>query len=132
MIDKFYLFSDLNRDGKTYELEKVYTEWASTSTKIISMTDDEDAYLFSMQLMLGSMQIIPFQKFHDDYWCDFTYKKASVRDYLAGFIFCTHPQFLDFMIDYQGDLKWQKLQRERQHWSQEESQWILPTLDGFR
>lgn len=115
MIEHFYLFSELNRDGKTWTLEEAF-DWKPC--KIISMGDDEDAYLFSMQLMLGEATILPFQKFHDDYWCDGNYKKSALRDFLAGVIFCTDPGFLDYMMDYQGDLKWHKFRREKEHWSQ--------------
>lgn len=129
MIDHLYLFSDLNRDAKNWSLEDTF---AWKPCKIISMGDDEDAYLFSMQFMLGEAKIIPFQKFHDDYWCDLNYKKKPLKDFLGGHIFCSHPQFLEYMMDYRGDLKWQKAMREKQHWSQQESQWILPSLDLFR
>ena len=122
MIEHFYLFSELNRDGKEWTLEEAF-DWKPC--KIISMGDDEDAYLFSMQLMLGEATIIPFQKFHDDYWCDEHYKKQKLRDFLPGVVFCSDPRFLDYMMDYQGDLKWQKNQREKKHWSQPVAQHSL-------
>lgn len=122
MIDNFYMFSDLNRDSNLFPLETVYENWAGSSSKIISMTDDEDAYLFSMQLMLGAMEIIPFQKFHDDYWCDQGYKKQSLQHYMRGFVFCTNPSLIDYMVNYQGDLQWDKKRKEKAHWSQIEHQ----------
>lgn len=122
MIDSFYMFSDLNRDGSTFPLETVYENWSGSSTKIISMTDDEDAYLFSMQLMLGPMNIIPFRKFHDGYWCDRNYKRQPLQDYLRGFIFCTHPNLLGFMMSFQGDLQWDKEHKKKTHWSQASNQ----------
>jgi hypothetical protein len=122
MIDNFYMFSDLNRDSTLFPLETVYENWSGSSTKIISMTDDEDAYLFSMQLMLGPITIVPFQKFHDDYWCGGNYKKQDLRSYLRGFIFCSNPSLLDYMMSYQGDLMWDKKRKEKAHWSQIEHQ----------
>lgn len=127
MIDNFYMFSDLNRDSTLFPLETVYENWAGSSTKIISMTEDEDAYLFSMQLMLGTMTIIPFQKFHDDYWIvddrNMTgYKHMSLRGYFHGFVFCTNPSLIDYMSSYQGDLQWDKKRKEKAHWSQIEHQ----------
>ena len=119
MIQHFYLFSELNRDGKSWTLEEAF-DWKPC--KIISMGDDEDAYLFSMQLMLGEATIVPFQKFHDDYWCNQNYKKQQLRTFLEGVIFCTDPRFLDYMMNYQGDLQWQKNQREKKHWSQPQAQ----------
>ena len=120
MIEHFYLFSELNRDGKEWTLEEAF-DWKPC--KIISMGDDEDAYLFSMQLMLGEATIVPFQKFHDDYWIVDDrnmrgYRYETLRDFLEGVIFCTDPRFLDYMMDHAGDLKWQKNQREKKHWSQ--------------
>lgn len=122
MIDNFYMFSDRNRDSNLFPLETVYEKWSGPSSKIISMTEEEDAYLFSMQLMLGSMTIVPFQKFHDDYWevdelKRTGYKHVSLVDYLRGFIFCTNPNLLDFMMSFQGDLQWNKQRKEKAHWS---------------
>ena len=122
MIDSLYMFSDFNRDSTHFKLEDVFENWSGSSSKIISMTDDEDAYLFSMQLMLGSMTIVPFRKFHDDYWCDGHYKKQDLRSYLRGFIFCTNPSFLDYMMNHQGDLQWDKARKEKAHWSKSSSQ----------
>lgn len=122
MIKDFYLFSDLNRDGKTWTLEEAFS---TKHCKIISMGDDEDAYLFSMQLMLGAATIVPFQKFHDDYWCDKNYRKQDLRSYLRGVIFCTHPSLLDYMVNHQGDLQWQKHKRGEEHWSQGKAQHSL-------
>ncbi|MNL02718.1 hypothetical protein D3C87_1232370 [compost metagenome] len=111
MVEHFYLFSELNRDSKPWTIEAAY---AWKGGRIISMGDDEDAYLFSMQLMIGEATIIPFQKFHDDYWDDLNYKQQALRDHLHGTIFCTHPGFLDYMMDYQGDLKWLKEKRTKE------------------
>lgn len=122
MVESFYLFSELNRDGKPWTIEAAY---AWKGARIISMGDDEDAYLFSMQLMIGEATIIPFQKFHDDYWCDGNYKKTDLKSHLHGTIFCTHPGLLEYMMDFQGDLKWLKEKRSKEeithraakHWS---------------
>ena len=122
MIDNFYMFSDRNRDSNLFPLETVYENWSGPSSKIISMTEEEDAYLFSMQLMLGPITIVPFQKFHDGYWCDGNYKKQDLRSYLHGFIFCTNPSLLDYMMNHQGDLQWKKKQKEKAHWSKIEHQ----------
>lgn len=129
MVEHFYLFSELNRDSKQWTLEAAF---AWKDCKIISMGDDEDAYLFSMQLMLGEANIIPFQKFHDYYWCDGNYKKQQLRDHLHGTIFCTCPGFLDYMVDHGGDLKWQKNQRRKVITDRTEGSWVLPTLDMFK
>lgn len=122
MIDSLYMFSDLNRDSTLFPLETVFENWSGSSSKIISMTDDEDAYLFSMQLMLGTITIVPFQKFHDGYWCDGNYKKQDLRSYLCGFVFCTNPSLLDYMSHHQGDLQWDKKRKEKAHWSKIEHQ----------
>lgn len=127
MINNFYMFSDLNRDSNLFPLETVFENWTGSPTKIISMTDDEDAYLFSMQLMIGSMTIIPFQKFHDDYWIvddrNMTgYKHMSLRGYFHGYVFCTNPNLLDYMSHHQGDLQWNKKRKEKAHWSKIEHQ----------
>lgn len=124
MVESFYLFSELNRDGKQWSLEAAFC-WKGA--RIISMGDDEDAYLFSMQLMIGEATIIPFQKFHDDYWIvddrnRTGYKHMALRDHLHGTIFCTHPGFLEYMMNFQGDLIWQKEKRRKEHWSQSTAQ----------
>lgn len=134
MIEKFFYFSDMNRDSNQYSLEDAFTQWPTRSTKFISMGDDEDAYLFSMQLMLGKANVIPFQRFHDEYWMNDERKKTgyryvALRDYLDGSIFCTDPYLLGYMSNYQGDLKWAKAQKEKAHWSEPKAQ--LRILDGF-
>lgn len=124
MIDKFYLFSDLNRDGNTIPLEDVYEHWSGPMTKIISMSDEEDAYLFSMQLMLGTMNIIPFQKFHDDFWVD-RRKEDVLIDYMRGHIFSTDPNLLDYMSSYRGDLDKDARHKQKKHWSKLDRQTTL-------
>lgn len=127
MIDKLYMFSDLNRDSGHYKLDDVFSTWVqSNDVKLISMGEDEQDYLFAMQLMFGSQaKIIPFQQLHDDYWCDSNYKKQPLREFLRGFFFSTDPSFLDYMMDNQGDLKWQRKVKERGHWSQADRQIFL-------
>lgn len=92
------------------------------SSKIISMTDDEDAYLFSMQFMLGEKTVIPFQKFHDDAWNERATrgKRESLRQWIGPDViyFCTDSGLMDYMIDFAGDRRYQKAQREKKHWSQ--------------
>lgn len=119
MIDHFYMFSDLNRDGKTWTLEDAFG-WRDC--KIISMGDDEDAYLFSMQLMIGEANIIPFQKFHDDGWGNQKETGSLIKYMGSDTYFCSDPRFLDYMTAYNGDLIWQKNQREKAHWSQPTAQ----------
>lgn len=123
IAEHFYLFSDLNRQSPTLTLDQVFA-WGG-GAKIITMTDDEEAYLFSMQLILGSMPQETFQKFHDGYWDNQHFKKETLQSYTRGIIFCTNPSFLDYMMDYKGDLMWNKAQREKNHWSQPDSQIFL-------
>lgn len=113
MIENFYLFSDLNRDSKMWTMEQAFD---TPNSRIIAMDDDEDAYLFSMQLMLGAHTIIPFQKWHDDLWA-LNKDKPSIRAWMQGIVYCTDPNLLDYMLSYRGDLDQQKRHREKKHWS---------------
>lgn len=125
MIDKFFLFSDMNRNSTLYSVEDAF---AVKGARIVAMGDEEDAYLFSMQLLLGSAEIVSFEKFHDDYWPG-KYRDLSLSKYLSEIIFCTDPRFLDYMCDFKGVEVWKKNVREKAHWAKPSTQ--LNILKGF-
>lgn len=114
MIDMFYLFCDLNRDSQRWTIDQAFE---TPKSRIISMNEDEDAYLFSMQFMLGEREIIPFQKFHDDLWA-INKDKPSIRAFMHGVVWCTDPDLLDYMLSFRGDLMKDKKHHEKKHWSQ--------------
>lgn len=127
IAEQFYYFNDLNRDSNVWTLDQVF-DWGP-NFKVVAMGDEERAYLFSMQLILGSIDLVDFQELHDGYWPD-QYKKQTLKEYLGPHpIFCTDPRFLDYMMDWQGDLKWKKNVQEKAHWSQSNAQHSL--LTGF-
>lgn len=121
MIDNFFLFSDLNRDSQKWTIDQAFE---TKGAWIISMTEDEDSYLFSMQFMLGEVNVIPFQKFHDDLW-DLNRNKPHISQYMQGVVFCTDQRLQDFMMSYRGDLDKDKIYKEKIHWSQSHHQITL-------
>lgn len=123
MIENFFLFSDLNRDSQKWTIDQAFE---TKGARIISMTEEEDSYLFSMQFMLGEVNVIPFQKFHDDLW-DLNRNKPHISQYMQGIVFCTDQRLQDFMMSYRGDLDKDKIYKEKIHWSQSHHQ---NTLNG--
>jgi len=121
MIENFFLFSDLNRDSQKWTIDQAFE---TKGARIISMTEDEDSYLFSMQFMLGEVNVIPFQKFHDDLW-DLNRNKPHISQYMQGIVFCTDQRLQDFMMSYRGDLDKDKIYKEKIHWSQSHHQITL-------
>lgn len=124
MIENFFLFSDLNRDSQKWTIDQAFE---TKGARIISMTEDEDSYLFSMQFMLGAANVTPFQKFHDDLW-DLNRNKPHISQYMQGIVFCTDQRLQDFMMSYRGDLDKDKIYKEKIHWSQSHHQ---ITLNGI-
>ena len=127
MIENFFLFSDLNRDSQKWTIDQAFE---TKGARIISMTEDEDSYLFSMQFMLGEANVIPFQKFHDDLW-DLNRDKPSLSRYMQGIVFCTDQRLQDFMMSYRGDLDKDKIYKEKIHWSQSHHQITLGGVFGI-
>lgn len=127
MIENFFLFSDLNRDSQKWTIDQAFE---TKGARIISMTEDEDSYLFSMQFMLGEVNVIPFQKFHDALW-DLNRNKPHISQYMQGIVFCTDQRLQDFMISYRGDLDKDKIYKEKIHWSQSHHQITLGGVFGI-
>lgn len=120
IAEQFYYFSNLNRNSGVWTLDQVF-DWGS-NFKVVAMGEEERAYLFSMQLILGSIDLVDFQEMHNEYWPGL-YKQKSLRRFLGPHpIFCTDPRFLDYMMDWQGDLAWKKNVQEKTHWSQSTAQ----------
>lgn len=127
MIENFFLFSDLNRDSQKWTIDQAFE---TKGARIISMTEDEDSYLFSMQFVLGEANVTPFQKFHDDLW-DLNRNKPHISQYMQGIVFCTDQRLMDFMISYRGDLDKDKIYKEKIHWSQSHHQITLGGVFGI-
>lgn len=122
-MKNLWLFNDAEFEREQFSLEAVW-ESNEGDHKIIAMGEEEEAYLFSMQLMLGAMTVIPFQKFHDDLWeyLGDRKKHPTIQDFMRGNYFCSDPNLMDYLYSNYGDLAWAKKHREKKHWSQPEQQ----------